>query len=209
MKKILILMVCVCTSVIATAQTKVTWGVEAGVGFSSWMGEGASHSDALFNPRVGVSVDVPLTGLVSFQTGLDYESKGAQYKIGGYDVTVDQNYLRMPLLAAFHLGTTANFDVVVRGGAYLACGISGKNNVEDGDLTYSWSTFKDLDFPSSDPNVTETLKGFHRFDAGFQVGAALDFTRWTVGMDAEFGLCRIQRDGPRNLSLFVGVGYKF
>lgn len=211
MKKLLLFMVCAVSALFATAQTRITWNAEVGIGTSMWMGDGANGSKAIFNPRVGVGVDIPLNGLVSFKTGLHWVSKGAKSKFDvpvgeqSIDVTkkINQNYLQVPLLASFHLGTPKNFDVVLSGGFYLACGITGKTEEDYGDYSVEWSTFKDASLPKC------KWDGLRRFDAGVQIGGALDFSSWTVGLNGEFGLCRIYKDGPRNLGIFATVGYKF
>lgn len=202
MKKFLLMMVCLFSMLTVTAQTKVTWNVELGLGMSTWMGKDADGSNPLFNPKVGVGIDVPLTGLVSFQTGLSWVSKGASYDVNGNDVTVDQNYFEMPLLAAFHVGTACKFDMVFTAGPYLALGVNGKVSHEVNDVTTSWGTFDDVS--------TKNWDGLKRFDAGLQAGVALDFPKWTVGLDGEFGLCKIASGkAPRNLAFFFTVGYKF
>lgn len=202
MKKFLLMMVCLFSMLTVTAQTKVTWSMELGLGMSTWMGKDANGSNPLFNPKVGVGIDVPLTGLVSFQTGLSWVSKGASYKENGTDITVDQNYFEMPLLAAFHVGTACKFDMVFTAGPYLALGVNGKVSHEIDDVTTSWGTFDDV--------KAQSWNGLKRFDAGLQGGVALDFPKWTVGLDGEFGLCKIaSRAAPRNLAFFFTVGYKF
>ena len=204
MKKFLLIAVCMFSTLVAAAQTKVTWSLELGLGMSTWMGKDADGSNPLFNPKVGVGIDVPLTGLVSFQTGLSWVSKGASYDAGtaGEKVKVDQNYFEMPLLAAFHVGTACKFDMVFTAGPYLAYGVNGKTSTEAEGITVSCDTFDDVEAIGKD--------GLHRFDAGLQGGVALDFPEWTVGLDVEFGLCKIA-DGasPRNLAFFFTVGYKF
>ncbi len=209
MKRILLVLVCACSLLTVSAQTKVGWSMKLGLGMSTWMGKDAGNSSALFNPKVGVGIDIPLTGLVSFQTGLMWESKGASYNIresnSEYDVTCNQNYFQMPLLAAFHVGTPANFDMVFTAGGYLAYGVKGKNEVEVDDLTVSWDTFGE-----SMAEGVVFSEGAHRFDAGLQAGVALDFPRWTVGLDGEFGLCKVMPDSKtRNLGIYFTVGYKF
>lgn len=202
MKKFLLMMVCLFSMLTVTAQTKVTWSMELGLGMSTWMGKDANGSNLLFNPKVGVGIDVPLTGLVSFQTGLSWVSKGASYKENGTDITVDQNYFEMPLLAAFHVGTACKFDMVFTAGPYLALGVNGKVSHEIDDVTTSWGTFDDV--------KAQSWNGLKRFDAGLQGGVALDFPKWTVGLDGEFGLCKIASGAaPRNLAFFFTVGYKF
>ena len=80
MKKLLVTMLCMLSFFPAVAQNKVQWGMEVGAGMSAWMGKNADGSKPLFNPKVGVTLDIPLNWLVSFQTGLNWTSKGASYK---------------------------------------------------------------------------------------------------------------------------------
>ena len=217
MKKLILLVVCICSMFTATAQTKATWSMELGLGMSTWMGKNADGSNPLFNTKVGVGLDVPLTGLVSFQTGLAWVSKGASLdvdltgadlemgsEIGVVDAHVNQNYFEMPLLAAFHVGTASNFDMVFTVGPYLAYGVNGKTSVDVDDLSVSVNSFGDSEV------LRQKIEGLNRFDAGLQAGVALDFAKWTVGLDGEFGLCKIASGkSPKNLAFFFTAGYKF
>lgn len=209
MKKIACIVAGLFVALTMAAQTKVTWSMELGLGMSTWMGKDAGDSSPLFNQKVGVGIDVPLSGLVSFQTGLYWASKGAS--IDEWDNTqsvvnkhVNQNYFEMPLLAAFHVGTAANFDMVFTAGPYLAYGVNGKQNIDFDDLTVSYSTFSESKIKD------EITPGLRRFDAGVMAGVALDFKRWTVGLDGEFGCCKLASNSKtRNLAFFFTAGYKF
>ena len=142
-----------------------------------------------------------MSGLVSFQTGLYWASKGASIDVdyvgantkNVVDMHVNQNYFEMPLLAAFHVGTAANFDMVFTAGPYLAYGV-----------TVSYNTFGESKIEG------EIVSGLRRFDAGVMAGVALDFKRWTVGLDGEFGCCKLASNSKtRNLAFFFTAGYKF
>ena len=76
MKKLYLLVLCVLSAMFVNAQ-ETMWNFKIGLGASSWMGDGYGPAKALFNQRIGVGVDIPLTGWVSFQTGLNWASKGA------------------------------------------------------------------------------------------------------------------------------------
>lgn len=192
-----------CTLAVA-AQTKVTWSMELGLGMSTWMGNGSSHTNPIFSPKVGVGIDIPLTGLVSFQTGLTWVSKGTKAELLGQNVQVNQNYFQMPLLAAFHVGALSSFDMVFTAGPYLAYGVNGKTEYEVDDVTTSWSTFG-----NSKINGVEN-DGLDRLDAGIQIGAAMDFPRWTVGIDGDFSFVRVaQKGSPYNLAFYLTCAYKF
>lgn len=211
MKKIACIVTSLFVVLTMAAQTKVTWSMELGLGMSTWMGKDAGNSSALFNQKVGVGIDVPLSGLVSFQTGLFWASKGASMDVNIANQTVDvvnmhvnQNYFEMPLLAAFHVGTAANFDMVFTAGPYLAYGVNGKRDMDIEDLTLSYSTFGDSKIDGV------VLPGLNRFDAGVMAGVALDFERWTVGLDGEFGCCKVVSGSKtRNLAFYFTAAYKF
>lgn len=64
MKKIACIVAGLFVALTMAAQTKVTWSMELGLGMSSWMGKDAGDSSPLFNQKVGVGIDVPLSGLV-------------------------------------------------------------------------------------------------------------------------------------------------
>ena len=212
MKKLIMILVCAFTTLTVAAQTKISWSAELGLGVSTWMGKNANGAKGLFNPKVGVVIDLPMTNLISFQSGLTWVSKGASYDSAeglaglgnNLEVKVNQNYFQMPLLAAFHLGTGANFDLILKAGPYLAVGVCGQSEFEIDDLTVGWNTFGD----SSIKDVK--VPGLHRFDAGIITGVDLDFPSWYVGCDGEFGVCKIASgDAPRNFAFFMNIGYKF
>lgn len=214
MKKFIVLFLCILSAFSSVAQNKVKWGVEVGAGLSTWMGKSADGSNPLFNHKVGVTLDIPLNWLVSFHTGLNWTSKGASHKMFNDFVTgenvlskvhVNQNYFQMPLLAAFHLGATSKFDMVFTVGPYVAYGVSGKSETNIDMLTMSWPTFDDLYLAGE-----YVSDGFNRFDAGVQTGVGLDFTDWTVGLDADFGFCKIAPgSSPYNFAMYFTLGYKF
>lgn len=214
MKKLIIMALCVLSTFSVAAQNKVQWGIEVGAGLSTWMGKNADGSKPLFNPKVGVTMDIPLNWLVSFQTGLNWTSKGASYKMYNDFVTgtnvmskvhANQNYFQMPLLAAFHVAATRNFDMVFTVGPYIAYGVSGQSETDVDALTMSWATFDDLYLGGK-----YISDGYNRFDAGVQTGVGLDFKDWTLGLDADFGFCKIAPGAsPYNFSMYFTVGYKF
>lgn len=58
MKKLLLLVLCAFSVILVNAQTKVNWGLELGLGMSTWMGDGSDGAKAMFNPNVGVKLDI-------------------------------------------------------------------------------------------------------------------------------------------------------
>ncbi|WP_455663772.1 porin family protein [Phocaeicola sp.] len=204
MKKLAFFVVFALVALVASAQTQINWSVKAGLGFSGFMGDGSDGTNAKFGYKVGVGADVPIDGTWSFQTGLNLVSKGVKYDSNGVDVTVNQMYFELPLMAAVHLGTANNFDVVLNAGPYLAYGIGGKTKAKYSGIELSYDTFGTTSVDG------ETIEGFRRFDAGLGLGVAFDFTRWVIGLDTQLGLVKLEEgDAPKNISFFVTAGFKF
>ena len=134
MKKLFLLAVCMLSMLTVSAQMKPTMMFEVGIGMSGWTGDAAKGSNALFNPRVGISADIPLNEWFSFQPGLSWVSKGVKSDISSQgvnsDVQINQNYFQVPLMAAFHMRATDNFDLVFTAGPYIAVGVNGKTEVD-------------------------------------------------------------------------------
>ena len=102
MKRLFLLAVCMLSMLAVSAQMRPALTFEFGLGMSGWMGDKPSGTNALFNPRVGISADIPLNEWFSFQPGLSWVSKGAKID----DMQVNQNYFQVPLMAAFHMRAT-------------------------------------------------------------------------------------------------------
>lgn len=212
MKRWIVYVLCLFAFLAETAaQESVNWSLKVGAGMTSWMGQGVDGRSAILNPKVGVGMDIPLNGLVSFQTGLTWASKGANYKIKGQKIKVNQNYFQMPMLAAFHLGTESDFDLVLTGGAYVGYGAKGKSETKLGDdLQLTWNTFDGATVEGSGLPMLGHINDVNRFDVGAQIGMAFDFTRYFIGVDGEFGLTKIAGSGsPRNVGIYMVVGYVF
>ena len=126
-----------------SAQSNLKWNVNAGIG-NVW----------------------------SFQTGLNFISKGV--KGNGVtdawdvvDVTINQLYLELPLMVGARIHTASNFDLLFKGGPYLAYGVGGKTKIDG--VSEKADTFGD--------------DGLKRFDAGLGLGVAFEFGKIVVGVE--------------------------
>lgn len=120
-----------------SAQSNLKWNVNAGIGMSNWYGDDTDGTDAKFAYKVGIGLEVPFanTNIWSFQTGLNFISKGV--KGDGVtdawdvvDVTINQLYLELPLMVGARIHTASNFDLLFKGGPYLAYGVGGKTKID-------------------------------------------------------------------------------
>lgn len=197
MKKFILTVVVALLSVFGVAaESNVQLSVKAGVGAAGWIGDDADGANAKFAYRVGLGVDVPISGMWGFQTGLNFAGMGAKGDSDLLDLTVNQLYLEVPLMATARVDAGNGLGIVFNAGPYLACGVGGKTKVSGSNAELSSDTFGD--------------GGLRRFDAGLGFGMNFEFNRFMVGVDTRFGLAKLASDAKaHNFGVFFGVGYKF
>lgn len=194
MKKLAFFILLSLVTLATYAQSDLKWNVNAGIGMSSWYGDDTDGVDAKFAYKVGVGLEVPFanTDVWSFQTGLNFISKGAKY--GWLDVSVNQLYLELPLMVGARIHTASNFDLLFKGGPYLAYGIGGKVKADN----------KKVDTFGSDG------LDFKRFDAGLGLGVAFEFDKIVVGVETGTSFTKVLSGvSAYNLSALATIGYRF
>lgn len=168
-----------------SAQSNLKWNVNAGIGMSNWYGDDTDGTDAKFAYKVGIGLEVPFanTNIWSFQTGLNFISKGV--KGDGVtdawdvvDVTINQLYLELPLMVGARIHTASNFDLLFKGGPYLAYGVGGKTKID---------------------GVSEKADTF-----------AFEFGNIVVGVETGTSFTKVASGvSAHNLSALATIGYKF
>lgn len=198
-----------CLSLIATgAFAQTSFNVKAAFNMANHMGVDGGNMKPGF--KAGVGMEYAFNDLISLQPSLMFATKGAKGNIfelpnARIDATVNQMYLELPIMVGFRFNIGGNTNIVLSVGPYVAYGIGGKTKITssiaipgweaDGDV-YTQDTFGDSDM--------------RRFDAGVGVGAAVEFDRFFVGLDSEFGLINLHEDSDaKNISVGIGVGFKF
>ncbi|WP_071146522.1 porin family protein [Bacteroides ihuae] len=198
MKKIVLLFALAFVSTLSFAQ--VSWNVKGGMNISNWTKD--TGADAKVGYKIGGGMEYAFDQRWALQTSLFLSSKGV--KGSGYlennssaDVTVNQVYLEMPIMAALRIPVCQQMNLVFSAGPYLAYGIAGKISAESGGVTGSVDTFGD--------------SSLDHFDAGLAYGVAAEFGKIVVGAEGQFGLVKIMDvDGaPKNINVSLTVGYKF
>ena len=184
-----------------SAQSNLKWNVNAGIGMSNWYGDDTDGTDAKFAYKVGIGLEVPFanTNIWSFQTGLNFISKGV--KGDGVtdawdvvDVTINQLYLELPLMVGARIHTASNFDLLFKGGPYLAYGVGGKTKIDG----------------VSEKADTFGADGLKRFDAGLGLGVAFEFGNIVVGVETGTSFTKVASGvSAHNLSALATIGYKF
>ena len=110
------------------------------------------------------------------------------------DVTINQLYLELPLMVGARIHTASNFDLLFKGGPYLAYGVGGKTKIDG--VSEKADTFGD--------------DGLKRFDAGLGLGVAFEFGKIVVGVETGTSFTKVASGASAyNLSALATIGYKF
>lgn len=198
-----------------------TFGVKAGFNLSNVLEKDNDRTysdDYKMNPgfHAGLTMDVPLISVLSFETGLLFSTKG--YRVDKAVVmagvplnmkgSVTTCYLDLPLTAkaSFDVG-----DVKIYGafGPYVGLGLTGKTKMEFNRNGSSFEEERDIDWGNDE--IDDDLM---RFDVGLTAGTGVEFGPMQVGLSYGFGLINISpydNNGYRvkNRVLGLSVGYRF
>lgn len=179
----------------AVASAQITWNAKVGINASNFTSD--LKGDAKLGFKIGGGLDYAFNQTWSLQPSLLITSKGAKDSEDGTDETVNAVYLELPIMVAAHVAVSDKADLLVNAGPYLAYGIAGKTTGKADGVEVSVDTFGDI-LP------------FRRFDAGLGIGVGLDFGKFVVSLDSEFGMIDVVKDiSSKNINLSLGVTYKF
>ncbi len=177
------------------AQEKtVTFGVKAGANLATIGGDldGARHT---FKYQAGITVDILLVDHLYILTGLDFQTKGAKFKLASrVEVKYSPMYLQLPATLGYKFDLGSDIRLVVNAGPYLSYGIGGKAK-SDGE---SLKLFGD--------NI------FKRLDYGVIGSGGVEFGRFSVSGGYDLGLRNISHAKgakTRNRNAYLTVGVKF
>ena len=180
---------------------QLSFNVKAGLNLSSYIGDNSDHSKFKPGVRLGVGMEYQFTDIISLQPSLFFSQKGAKYSEGyegivdaDADVKINQLYLELPLMVGARIHTASNFDLLFKGGPYLAYGVGGKTKIDG--VSEKADTFGD--------------DGLKRFDAGLGLGVAFEFGKIVVGVETGTSFTKVASGASAyNLSALATIGYKF
>ena len=195
MKTILLFLFLCVLSFTATAQSKIKWGLQAGINLSQTAATGGDfdairteqHSVLGFN--AGLVADITLAKILLLCTGLHLEKRGFSYEVNQsvihYEAIYRPYYLHIPVIAAL-----TNGKLYIGAGPYVAYGVSGSYHAE-------WAGPDYLLLPSpQDRNIrwgeNSLEDDFRRFDAGLQFEAGLTMRQFRLSANYAFGLANLQ-----------------
>jgi Outer membrane protein beta-barrel domain len=110
--------------------SKTTFGIQGGANMNNVVGTDFPNGDKLSNDFIigfhfGVNIEIPISGSIYFQPGLQAITKGAKKKTSNYTETENFYYVEMPLNFLFKpQAGSGHFLIGV--GANVAYGIGGK-----------------------------------------------------------------------------------
>lgn len=171
--------------------------------------------------QIGLTAEYEFRDNVYLQTEVGLTTKGVVYKgsevLEGGVRQWTQNFtlrdVEVPFLIAYKPEIEENISLYFHGGPYFAYGIGGKTRLK---ITHKQAEGEDVD--TSQDSFGEN--GFKKLDIGIRFGSGLEFEKYTIGFDFEYGLTNISRKdtklssllndrGFKNKGVCLSLGYKF
>ena len=195
MKKLFTILCAGILSLGVSAQTQ--WGATAGLNMANVSGDDAGDTDMRLGIRLGVSAAVPLSDVMSLNTGVLYSVKGYSQSIdlsvlGVGTLKVDQsfNYIEIPAMLGF--AVSDQFSLMV--GTYTGFLVGTTATVDGEDQDADTDGLSTIDFGiglGAKFSVSDAIA----IDAGYQMGLT------DLGEDGDFGL--------KNSNILIGMTYSF
>lgn len=202
MKKVFILTVLAAFTLSAAAQSRVSFGVRAGmnIDYQLYINEGITTlPDKQLGFHVGAVSDIRLFADLYFEPGLMFSTKGSSTTHTGFGVSHERlYYLEMPLLFSYFFTVVPDvMGVSLNVGPLMALGLWGQSVDFDGGKTNAFSS-----------------SGHKRFDTGIRIGGALEFHQVYLGLGYDVGMRNIaQKNNPngsiKNRNIMISAGYNF
>lgn len=192
MKKFFLMVAIAFSTLSINAQGDSKILVKAGVGMSSVVGSEAD-TKAVVAYKIGATCDLSLSENFSFMPGLELVTKG--FKSDIVDGNISMSYLQIPFVAAYKFKLSDNMKLAVKAGPYVAYGIFGSD--------IEW-------YDGSSINVFDSDGGYNRYDAGAIVGASIEFSGYSIGLEYSRGLTNLDSNIEQfNQAYGLTLGYKF
>jgi hypothetical protein len=189
MKKVFFLSVLICGSFVSKAQTHIEPGIKGGINVATLTtGSSNSNIDPRISANLGFLAHIHLTKEFALQPELIFSGQGAKQTIANVEYKTNLNYLQLPILLQYMIGTGFRIETGPQFGAL----VSAKNK---------------------SGNVIVNVKdSYNKVDAGWVLGAGY-VTASGFGVDARYnlGLSKINESGDKisNRVFALGVFYQF
>lgn len=179
------------TTLTMSAQDESKITVYAGLGTSTLTGDDSDHIKGAFAYKIGANYDVAVSESFSIIPGIEFANKPFENKnISG---AINRYYLQIPVLAAYKINLNDNMKLSLKAGPYAGYGLFGS----------------DIDYYGGGQSNVFDKNDCDRFDAGVQVGASLDFEKFTVGLEFSRSFTKYNSDFKfYTQGIGVVIGYK-
>jgi hypothetical protein len=160
--------------------------------------------------HAGFIGDIPLTDVLSFQTGLLLTGKGSKTEIYAtasttdnyYKVKTNPLYLEVPADLVFKVPFGNDSRLFFGAGPYVAMGIAGKTKGEQRFLGVTSSYEKNIEFNNDDPATSgqedASVNKLRRFDYGANALAGFEAGKMLIGVNYGLGLAKIGSSQSNN-----------
>jgi hypothetical protein len=201
----LFLTVAIATMSVAMNAQIGNYFVKAGLNVSSYS---KGDNDAKLGWKLGVGGECVFNPNVSLQSGLFVSAKGITggSEVDGMavDLTMNAIYLELPVNALLRVPFGEQQHVVFTAGPYLAYGVGGDYTIKAEGEEVSWGSFGNRTVAG------QYVEGLKRFDAGFGCGIGIEFDKFLVGLEGEFGMIGVAgEESAKNRNFSLAISYRF
>ncbi len=149
--------------------------------------------------QIGGVVEWELSEVITLNTGVAFSQYGTTSKDGDYSSNMTLNYLQIPVTAAYKWELNNNLSLFGQAGLYGGYAISGKvTEKEDGE-----KDSESLSFGSDEEN-----DDLSALDFGAIFGAGVEFNKFRVGVNYNWGFANLSNADQDNGDLDVKSGWK-
>lgn len=166
-----------------------------------------SEADLKIGYTLGVGMDYSFNDMWSFQSGLNFTSKGCKASEAGVDAKMNPVYLDIPLLAAVKMTITEGNRFLVNFGPYVGFGLGGKMTVEQGGAEVGTKLFEKVG--------TNKDAMMNRCAVGLQYGIGFELdNHYLINLTGQYGFTNMMKESMagksnKNLAFMLTVGYRF
>jgi hypothetical protein len=195
-----------------------TFGLKAGLNLSNMLekdDDDTYSNDYKMNPgfHIGGTVDVPISDILSFESGLLLTTKGFKYEEEEMGISIKAKanlyYLDIPLTLKASHELSEGLKIFGAVGPYVGIGLSGKIKA-----TVEYQGDEETDEEDVKWGSDEDNDDLKRLDMGLTFGGGVEINAIMLGISYDLGLANIssyQQDGAtsKNKVLKFSVGYRF
>lgn len=189
--------------------------IRGGITTSSYYGSGSEGSQIRLGYNMGFGIQLPLASdgfITHIQPSMLIVSKGSKAEENYIEETVEAGYLQVPVLLVHKFTELNGCGASIGIGPYLAYGLFGKSKAETSNMLLGSANVA-IEFDTFGEEL-----GLDELDFGLTLSGTLEFNRFFVGLDIDYGLKKIGDEQtvngevveyPKNISGSLYLGVRF